>query len=675
MRSEFRFGANYRIVGKTSPDKVSYAGAWEVAEGTMQALAQHIAKGHPWMPALIDGDRKRKQSNSNWAEVLGADIDDGMTIEEALKKPIIARYCGLGIESSSSQPGHPKFRLVFRLSEPLTNWQDIRIANQFLINSLGCADGACKDASRFFFGAEAKQPFLLNEDATLPPTFWEKAKEWHAEQEATAQKQYEEALAKRALYAAKNDQQGASDDVWVALTHIPPYTPGSGTYEGLRAMITGVVNTLGAEGESLLRQWDAGRGKWGRPFERLIESLKKSNCARPASLASLFYLAKQYGYAQPRKAPSYLPPSSMPDASVQVQASDSELTPTEVAIVRSARAQALKDLVVASAGLDDPFEKAVARSDLSSRYRLRSDEINDLQAEIDARPRNEPQQIRELYSSYLDRICSGNTGGYSLGISSLDRMLGDIHPNDLVIVAGRPAMGKTAFLQLVIKQFCSTFKLPCLLFSVEMAKDQLMDRIISDIGNIPGQVLRQNQVSEDVFSRVTDALEEVSEWDLIIDDNSSIDLPYLLNTANEEAMKLEREGKRLGCILVDYIQLVEGEGENVAAALSKISRNLKALARRLKIPVIALSQLSRAVESRSDKRPLLSDLRESGGLEQDADQVVMLYRDEYYNESTPYRGECELLVRKNRHGPVGSAKVLFDPEHSRFSPIPIRPRG
>lgn len=680
MPARIHFGANYKIIGKTEPDRISYPGAWEVAEGTIADLAEHIGKGHPWMPALLDGDRKRKQSNSNWAEVLGADIDDGLSIAEALETPIIARYCSLAIESSSSSEQQPKFRLVFCLPEPLTNWQDIRIANQFLIHALGCADGACKDASRFFFGAEGRKPFLLNYEASLPPNFWAKAQEWHKEQEAIAQKQYEEALARRARYVSQDGQQTALDNAWVALTYIPPYTPGNGTYEGLRAMASGVINTFGIEGESLLSQWDAGRGKWGRPFERWLDSLKKSSCARPASLGSLFHLAKQYGYIQPTRSNSViLPPpasasgvdGSSPESAHDVP-SDEAQGPGEEEMVRLVRADALKRLVAQSVELEDIFERAVVKSDLVSRYRLRASDIEELQAELSAPPRSLPQSTEEIHSDYLDRICSGQSLGYSLGLESLDEILGGINPSDLTIVAGRPAMGKTTFLQHVVKRFCGAYQLPCLLFSLEMGKGELMDRFVSEISGVSVRILRFNQVTERTFPLVTNALEEIIKWDLIIDDNPSIDLSYIISTTQSVAKDFEGKSQKLGCVLIDYLQLIEGEldNDNRNTAISKISRNLKALAKRMKLPVIALSQLSRNVESRSDKRPLLSDLRESGGIEQDADLVIMLYRDEYYNPQTPNPGECELLIRKNRHGGVGCAKVLFDGACSRFSSIP-----
>ena len=177
----YQYATNSRIVGKTDPQKLSYAGAWEPTKGTLSDLAQHIGKGHPWMPAVLDGNRKRWQSNANYAEILSLDIDAGMTIVESLEHEQIRSWCGLGIESSSSTPELNKFRLVFPLAEPLKNNKEIRLCNTYLQHLVGTADKACKDASRFYFGGLGRVPFLLNDRACLPLDFLQRAKDWQSE--------------------------------------------------------------------------------------------------------------------------------------------------------------------------------------------------------------------------------------------------------------------------------------------------------------------------------------------------------------------------------------------------------------------------------------------------------------------------------------------------------------
>jgi hypothetical protein len=298
------YGANFEVNGKCDPHKLSHVGAWTPATGSLADLAAHIGNGHPWMPALIDLDQPRQQRYCNFAAVLGVDIDSGLSISAALATPFVQQHCGLLIESASSQlfhetknpDSHEKFRLVFALAEPLTSYQEIRLCNRFLAEQVGHADPACKDSSRFFFGAPGKAPKLLNEVAKLPADFLNQAQEWEAKQ----RREWEAQKAQRQSYLTGLDATGKVELARQALEFIPPYTPGNGTYEGLVKMMAGVIHDLGSHGVRLLEAWDAGRGDWGKDFDRMLQGLDKSSGGRSAGLGSMFWLAKQHGFRFPQ---------------------------------------------------------------------------------------------------------------------------------------------------------------------------------------------------------------------------------------------------------------------------------------------------------------------------------------------------------------------------------------
>lgn len=302
---QFRYGANFKIVGKTEPQNLSYAGAFSPVVGTLEDLAVHISAGLPWMPALLSGNGKRWQSNANYADVLAADIDDGMTIAQALEHPFVKAHCGLAIESASSclvsetnPDGHEKFRLIFRLENPLQDWQTIRIVNRYLIEQLGTADPACKDASRFFFGAPGRIPFLLNDDAFLPQSFVDDAIAWHQAQEAALDKQYRAALERRSQY--QGDKQDTAQLVQEALRFIPPRKEGTGNYSECMAVLCGLVHEFGeTDAITIAEGWSPSvKGDWNIP--KKIASLRRGS-ARPATIGSLFHIAKSYGFSFPEK--------------------------------------------------------------------------------------------------------------------------------------------------------------------------------------------------------------------------------------------------------------------------------------------------------------------------------------------------------------------------------------
>ncbi|WP_439343508.1 hypothetical protein [Vacuolonema iberomarrocanum] len=256
------------------------------------------------MPALLDGNRRRWQKNANYAEVLGADVDNDWTKEDAIAHPFIHAYCGLGTESSNSKPEHHKFRLVFRLPRPIGDWRTLRICNRYLIEQLPVADKACKDANRFFFGGKGRSPFLLNEKAILPDDFIERAIAWNQKIEEQEQRKAEEKHKRWLEWKEKNPD--ASNEIEEALRFISPYTPGENRYGDLIAMIGGILSDCGPEGEALLQEWDGGRGQWGNGrFDRILRSVAQSQTSQKATVGTLFYLAKQEGWQPPkRKSPA-----------------------------------------------------------------------------------------------------------------------------------------------------------------------------------------------------------------------------------------------------------------------------------------------------------------------------------------------------------------------------------
>jgi len=258
--------------------------------------------------------------------------------------------------------------------------------------------------------------------------------------------------------------------------------------------------------------------------------------------------------------------------------------------------------------------------------------------------------------------------GIPCGFYDLDAMTSGFQRSDLIIVAGRPSMGKTAFCLNLAHNIAASYKLPVAIFSLEMSKEQLTQRLLASEAQIESSYLRTGRLSQTQWEPLSRAIGILSEMPIYIDDTPNITVTQI----RSQARRLQAEqGTELGLIVIDYLQLMEGAGDNRVQELSKITRQLKGLARELSVPVIALSQLSRGVEARTNKRPMLSDLRESGSIEQDADLVIMLYRDEYYSPDTPDRGIAEVIIAKHRNGPTGTAKLLFNPQFTKFQNLKI----
>ena len=290
-------------------------------------------------------------------------------------------------------------------------------------------------------------------------------------------------------------------------------------------------------------------------------------------------------------------------------------------------------------------------------------------AEAGARGRTDFTPVNKALSEAFDvlqtRYANGGTvTGLPTGYTEFDEMTAGLQPTDLLILAARPAMGKTTLALNMAEHAAIRTKKAVAVFSMEMSASQLALRLISSNGRVNAQRLRSGQLEDEDWSRVTSAIRMLRDAKIFIDDTPGLS-PDVLRA---KARRLKREHD-LGLIVIDYLQLmaVPGNNENRATEISEISRSLKHLAKELNVPVIALSQLNRSLESRADKRPVMADLRESGAIEQDADVIVFIYRDDYYNkENSPDKGLAEVIIGKQRNGPTGSIKLKFFGEYTRF---------
>jgi replicative DNA helicase len=270
------------------------------------------------------------------------------------------------------------------------------------------------------------------------------------------------------------------------------------------------------------------------------------------------------------------------------------------------------------------------------------------------------ERIDELYN----RDSTSDITGVPTGMIDLDRMTSGLQPGDLVIVAGRPSMGKTAFSVNIGENVAIDTGLPVAIFSMEMGGAQLAMRMLGSVGRLDQHRLRTGRLNDEDWPRLTHAIQKMNEAQIYIDETpalSSIEL-------RARSRRLARQCGRLGLIIVDYLQLMSANspGENRATEISEISRNLKGLAKELNCPVIALSQLNRSLEQRPNKRPVMSDLRESGAIEQDADLILFIYRDEVYNPDSPDKGTAEIIIGKQRNGPIGAVRMTFLGSYTKF---------
>ena len=289
-------------------------------------------------------------------------------------------------------------------------------------------------------------------------------------------------------------------------------------------------------------------------------------------------------------------------------------------------------------------------------------------AEKGSRGKKGFQSLKQILPEAVDRIdllhqSEGSITGVSSGYTEFDKLTAGLQPGELIIVAGRPSMGKTTFAVNIAENAAIGSKVPTAIFSMEMPAQQLAFRMISSLGRVDQTHLRTGNFPDEDWSRINTAVQLMSDAPIFIDDTPSMSPTEI----RARARRLHRE-HGLGLIVIDYLQLmqVEGSKENRATEISEISRNLKALAKELSVPVIALSQLNRSVEQRTDKRPVMSDLRESGAIEQDADLICFIYREEVYNPETPRKGVADVAIAKQRNGPIGDFLLTFVGRYTKF---------
>jgi replicative DNA helicase len=307
----------------------------------------------------------------------------------------------------------------------------------------------------------------------------------------------------------------------------------------------------------------------------------------------------------------------------------------------------------ASAVLDEAETKVMHIAEQGSRGQQQYAVLGTLLAGV-------VERIEELYN----RDNPSEVTGIETGFKDLDEKTAGLQAGDLVIVAGRPSMGKSALAVNIGEHVALQLKLPVLIFSMEMGAHQLALRMIASVGRLQSQNLRTGRLQADDWNKLSAALGRLNEAPILIDETPAL-------TAMEVRSRTRRVAKqygKLGLVIVDYLQLMQaqGQGENRATEISEISRGLKALAKELKVPVMALSQLNRSLEQRPNKRPVMSDLRESGAIEQDADVIIFIYRDEMYDPESKDKGTAEIIIGKQRNGPTGTVRLTFLGEHTRF---------
>ena len=321
--------------------------------------------------------------------------------------------------------------------------------------------------------------------------------------------------------------------------------------------------------------------------------------------------------------------------------------------------------------------------DIANSCYVGSDSLEDILARtekdifelLQSRTAKDIRPIEDIAKNVLYRIEAASrtrevVTGIPTGFIDLDYKTSGLQPSDLVLIAARPSMGKTAFVLNMVQHIAMKKQLPCMIFSLEMSSEQLVQRMIAMETGIDSQKLRTGNLNDNDWDPLIRGIVDVSDSKIIIDDTPGISVGELRSKCRK--VKLE---KGLSIVIIDYLQLMTGSSkrsENRQQEISEISRSLKALAREIKAPVVALSQLSRACETRPDHRPMLSDLRESGAIEQDADIVMFLYRDDYYHKDTEHPNEAEVIIAKQRNGPIGTVNLMWKPETTRFVNISRR---
>jgi replicative DNA helicase len=292
-------------------------------------------------------------------------------------------------------------------------------------------------------------------------------------------------------------------------------------------------------------------------------------------------------------------------------------------------------------------------------------------AEAGSRGRDGFRDIHQLLSQVMERVDMlyhrenpSDITGIPTGFNDLDQMTSGLQEGELIVVAGRPSMGKTALALNMGEHVAVETRLPVAVFSMEMSGTQLATRMLGSIGRLDQHKLRTGRLSDEDWNKLTNAVGKLHDAPIHIDETAALNALEL----RARARRLHRQYGKLGLIIVDYLQLMSAstQGENRATEISEISRSLKALSKELHVPVVALSQLNRSLEQRPNKRPVMSDLRESGAIEQDADLILFIYRDEVYNPDSPDKGRAEIIIGKQRNGPIGTINLTFLGQYTRF---------
>lgn len=281
-----------------------------------------------------------------------------------------------------------------------------------------------------------------------------------------------------------------------------------------------------------------------------------------------------------------------------------------------------------------------------------------------------PRGVESILSKTIDRLeelvkTNKEVTGVTTGFTDLDKMTSGLQPSDLIIVAARPSMGKTTFAMNLVENAMMAEDKPVLVFSLEMPSEQIMMRMLASLSRVDQTKIRTAQLDDEDWARISNTMAMLKDKDCLFVDDSSGLTPM---DVRSRARKLARERGGISLIMVDYLQLmrVPSLSDNRTLEIAEISRSLKALAKELEVPVVALSQLNRTLEQRADKRPVNSDLRESGSIEQDADLIMFIYRDEVYHENSEYKGIAEIIIGKQRNGPIGTCRLTFQGQFSRF---------
>ena len=457
---------------------------------------------------------------------------------------------------------------------------------------------------------------------------------------------------------AKSPRSAASHDPQLAAIKLPPHS-----LEAEQSLIGGVLldNTAWERIADLVAEEDFYRDDHRRIYRHISKLI---DFGKPADVVTVFESLEKNGEAEQAGGLAYI-------------AEIANNTPSAANIRRYAeivRERAILRKLVAVG--DEIAASALAASGKDPKTLLDEAEAKVFEiAEAGARHSSGFQLIQPILKQVVDRVQElydrdnpSEITGTPSGFVDLDQKTSGLQASDMLIVAGRPAMGKTSFALNIAEHVAVEKRLPVAIFSMEMPGTQLATRFIASVGRIDMQKIRNGRLSDDDWQRLTMAMGKLYDAPLYIDETPGLNPIDLRARARRLARQCAQHGQQLSLIVIDYLQLMNGtrESDNRATELSEISRSVKALAKELHVPIIALSQLNRSLEQRPNKRPLMSDLRESGAIEQDADIIMFIYRDEVYNPDSPEKGTAEIIIGKHRNGPTGMVRMTFLGEYTRF---------